>query len=213
MLLGEPISYFLFELLGLALFIVCLHYASKHRHLTTYAATNELIMFFIYGFCLEVIAVRNNFYSYGVFRFQVLETPLVIASGWAVIGFSVMWFSDALNSPEWVKPFSDAMLALLIDLSMDTIAIRDIYGLKGESSGMWNWGIPFDSEWFGVPYGNLISWWVIVFLMSSSLRLGRYANRWFATRFLSYTYPIFAMVSALLVFLVLLSLFVSHYLQ
>ncbi len=203
MLFGEPLSYFLFELMGLVLFIVCLTYGLEHKTKNE-SLVLELFAFLIYGFSLEAIAVANGFYSYGAFKLQVFDTQLVIALGWAVIGFSVMRFSDTLKTVEWVRPFCDASLALLIDLSMDAIAIRDSYTLNGETSAMWNWGIPLNSEWFGVPYGNLITWWVIVFLMSSALRLGRYSSRWFAKPWLPYLYPLLALTAALTVFLILL---------
>lgn len=152
-----------------------------------------------------------GFYAYGHFALQIWHTPLVIALGWAVIGFSAMWFSDSLNLPEWVKPFLDALFALLIDLSMDTIAIRDSYSSGGETLSMWNWGIPLDAEWFGVPYANLIGWWAIVFLMSSALRLGRYVSKWQAKKWLWLSYPLLSLLTALLVFLVLLMSFAGAF--
>jgi hypothetical protein len=56
----------------------------------------------------------------------------------------------------------DALFALNIDLSMDTIAIR---------LGFWNWAINLHSQFFGVPYGNFWAWFWVVFSFSAGLRL------------------------------------------
>jgi uncharacterized membrane protein len=58
----------------------------------------------------------------------------------------------------------DALLALLIDLSIDAIAIR---------RGYWQWTIPLNAGWFGVPADNLSAWMFVVFFFSLLCRLLR----------------------------------------
>jgi len=208
--LGEPLSYFLFEMMVLGLFLCCLWFGLRRQDIARVSFGLELLCFTIYGLCFESIAVASGFYQYAPFTFKIWQSPLVIGMGWAVIGVSVMWFTDKLNTSEWSRPFLDAALALLIDLSMDAVAIRDRYDFDGELLGMWNWGLPFqgswsEMEWFGVPFGNFVAWWAIIFMMSTMLRFGRYARRWYVNAsYLDWLYPILALVAALAIFLTLL---------
>ncbi|UCH26040.1 MAG: carotenoid biosynthesis protein [Trueperaceae bacterium] len=211
MVLGEPLSFFLFEVMVLFLLVVCLYFGVRKKRLPATSVVLELTVFIIYGLSLESIAVAAGFYEYAPFTVEVWLVPLVIGVGWGVIGFSAMWFSDSLNMPQWSKPFLDALLALLIDLGMDTVAIRDSYPFDGQNMGMWSWGLELDAQWFGVPYGNFLTWWVVVFIMSNSLRGGRYLALWFEKRWLTWIYPVIALTVALPVFLLLLLTFAGAF--
>jgi hypothetical protein len=76
---------------------------------------------------------------------------------------------------------------------------------------MWSWGLELDAQWFGVPYGNFLTWWVVVFIMSSSLRGGRYLVLWFEKRWLTWLYPLIALAVALPIFLLLLFTFAGAF--
>lgn len=215
-ILGEPVSFFLFEMIAFGLFVVCLVHGLRHRTLPGVAVGLELSVFVVYGLAFESIAVAAGFYSYGPFLFRVWHAPLVIGVGWAVIGFAVMSFSDSLNLPQWAKPFLDALLALLVDLGMDVVAIRDVYSFgtsnfEGRVSGMWNWGIPLNADWFGVPYANFMAWWLVIFIMSACLRGGRYVYGWFGKKWLAWVYPVAALMVALGIFLFLLLTFTEAF--
>ena len=62
----------------------------------------------------------------------------------------------------------DALLALNLDMSMDTVAYRMHF---------WNWDWsgtgrnPFTADWFGIPYGNFVGWITLVFSYSIISRL------------------------------------------
>jgi hypothetical protein len=62
----------------------------------------------------------------------------------------------------------DTLLALNIDLSMDTVAYR---------MHMWHWNWagtnlnPLTAQWFGVPFGNFFGWQIVVFGYSAFSRL------------------------------------------
>ena len=216
MILGEPVSYFLFEMLVFGLFAVCfihgcLVHGLRNSKLPGVAVGLELLVFVLYGLTFESIAVAAGFYTYAPFAFRIWHAPLVIGVGWAIIGYAVMGFSDSLNLPQWAKPFLDALLALLIDLGMDVVAIRDVYNFSGETLGMWNWGVPLNEMWFGVPYANFMAWWLVIFIMSASLRSGRYGCGWYGKRWLAWVYPVAALFVALGVFLFLLLTFTEAF--
>jgi hypothetical protein len=61
-----------------------------------------------------------------------------------------MRLTDALGVRRRYAPVVDSVLAILLDLSFDAIAIR---------MGLWTWrGIAPTDGWFGVPWGNFYAW-------------------------------------------------------
>ena len=102
-----------------------------------------------------------------------------------MIIYSAMLLSDQYRISWTIKPVFDAFTALVLDLSMDAIAIR---------LGFWNWGIPFNQEWYGVPFANLFGWIAVVFTFSFIIRFIRTLN---PKRFLKMTVADTGIVSIL----------------
>ena len=156
----------------------------------------EFFMIFIYGLLLETLDMRIfKTYHYGPeFRIWLGHVPVAIAWLWAMILSSSMAISDSWGLPAAIRPFADALLAVLIDLSIDAIAIR---------VGFWGWTIPLTEGWFGVPAGNLYAWMWVAFFYSfwaRAVRLREDRNktwRWayLILPFLSYAGLFLAMVS------------------
>ena len=107
-----------------------------------------------YGLLLELLDLRIfGTYHYGhATWWWIGDVPLYIPVLWAIIVHSSMLLSDRSGLPVWARPFLDGLLAVLIDVAVDAIAIR---------LGLWRWEIPLTDGWFGVPAGNLCAWmWV-----------------------------------------------------
>ncbi len=155
-----PSPYFMaFELLILALFLLCLQDAWRRGPWAGW----QLLAGALFGLLLEWATIQQlNAYEYGRFLVMLGPVPVVIGVAWGTIIYSVRAFSDSTDLPEWARPVLDALLALNIDLSMDAIAIR---------LGMWDWGRGLDYQYFGVPYNNFWAWFWVVFSFSLSLRL------------------------------------------
>ncbi len=155
-----PSLYFLaFELLVLALFLLCLRDALRRGPWAAW----QLLAGALFGLLLEWATIQQlNAYEYGHFLVMLGPVPMVIGVAWSTIIYSVRAFSDSTDLPEWSRPILDALLALNIDLSMDALAIR---------LGMWDWGRGLDYQYFGVPYNNFWAWFWVVFSFSLSLRL------------------------------------------
>jgi carotenoid biosynthesis protein len=90
------------------------------------------------------------------FVLAIDRAPLVIGLTWALIIAGAMRITDALGVRRRWAPFVDGVLAIMLDLAFDAIAIR---------IGLWTWrdhatGTPLSSEaaWFGVPAGNFYAW-------------------------------------------------------
>jgi hypothetical protein len=90
------------------------------------------------------------------------RAPIVIGLTWALIIAGAMRLTDALGVRRRYAPFVDAVLAIMLDLAFDAIAIR---------MGLWTWrGIGPGDGWFGVPAGNFYSWLFVTLAFSSLTR-------------------------------------------
>lgn len=165
--------YFLvLELLVLILFSLCL----RHAWGQGLAGVWQLLAGVVFGLLLEMATIQQlHAYQYAHFSLMVGDVPVMVGVAWGTIIYSVRLFSDSSNIPEWARPILDGLLALNIDLSMDAIAIR---------LGMWDWGLGFKAQYFGVPYANFWAWFWVVFSFSFGIRLltrrDDWVGRWLA---------------------------------
>ncbi len=190
----------LFEATSTLLFLAVVAHCLRHKQ---YRSVACILSGSLFGLVLEFMnVILFDTYSYSsLFLLQVFSppynVPLCIGLSWGVIIFSCMRISDKFGLPEWTRPFLDALLALSIDLSMDTIAVR----LDG---GFWRWtGIPMESAFsmngfYGVHYGNFVGWFLVVLIFSALVRFeakilhGRYRISPLVQGFYFLTLPIIA---------------------
>ncbi len=148
------------------LFILCFVHAKRN------SLQNVILLIsgIAYGVLLEWATIQQlDAYSYGTFTFMIADVPLMIGVGWGVILYSAMLFSNATKLPWMYRPILDGVLALNIDLAMDAVAIR---------FGMWDWGQPMNSDYFGVPFENFWAWFWVIFSFSLAFRvLDRFLKR------------------------------------
>jgi hypothetical protein len=181
-----PNTYFiLFELIIYAQFALCFRHASKH-------GTANILKLFTgaaFGVILEIATIRQlDAYHYGQFLVMVLDVPLCIGMAWSCIIYSTMEFSDGSSLPYWTRPILDGLLALNIDLALDTVAIR---------FGFWDWGQGLKFQYFGVPYANFWAWfWVVVFF-SLGYRLLSHRADWVGTWLSPFLGLIFGLIGVL----------------
>ena len=96
------------------------------------------------------------------------RAPLVIGLTWALIIAGAMRITDALGVRRRWAPFVDSVLAIMLDLAFDAIAIR---------MGLWTWReIPLTDGWFGVPAGNFYAWLFVTWAFSFFTRWLRDAS-------------------------------------
>ncbi len=157
------------ELCMYVLFTLCIIHAVKQgvRHVS------YLLGGLLFGLILEYVNVTSNMgYTYGkfivMFGRSPLDIPLCIGVGWGIIMYTAKLFTDSYRLPLWSAAALDTLLAISIDLSMDTVAYR---------LHMWHWnwngsGLnPLTADWFGIPFGNFFGWLMVVFFYSSISRL------------------------------------------
>lgn len=129
----------------------------------------EIVSCAVFGVILEAGDIYlGQAYSYNpAFFVKIAGVPVVIGLGWAVIVYCAMLLSDQYHIPWKLRPFMDALTAVILDLAIDTVAIR---------LGFWKWSIPLDQEFYGVPMENLIGWVVVVLAFSFVIRFIRTLN-------------------------------------
>jgi hypothetical protein len=183
----EKAAFIIFELLTILLFIACFWHAVGQKQ----GKVLELIFALIFGVFLEWMTIQQlEAYHYGEFFLMLDGAPICIGLGWAVIIYSGMEFVKHLEMPDYARPFLVGLLALNLDLAMDAIAIR---------LGFWNWVIPLDWQWFGVPWGNFWAWYIVVVSYSGFLYWFRHLHKQRGSAWLRNTYPLFAFLSAVVI--------------
>jgi len=166
----------------------------------------ELVSAVPYGLLLEQgdITIFGTYAYNQHFLLKLGAVPLVIALAWAMIINSCMFVSDAFGVSPRLAPFTDAILAIILDLSFDAIAIRQ---------GLWHWKLALTQGFFGVPAGNYYAWLFVAFGFSAWTRLNRRTDRrheggW---RQLLVPLPSYAtLLAALVPFIVLERAFFNH---
>ncbi|MEI6304521.1 MAG: carotenoid biosynthesis protein [Candidatus Taylorbacteria bacterium] len=184
------INYFLiFESLAFISFALVIAREIYHRN---YLRLFEIVSCAVFGMILEIgNTYLAHTYSYSTsFLFNLAHVPVAIGLSWAVIIYCVMLLSDQYNIPWHLRPFMDALGAVLLDMTMDIVAIR---------LGFWTWTIPLNTEWYGVPFENLVGWILVVLSFSFIIRFIRTLNpRRLLTIFIMVMSPFLSYIGLLL---------------
>ena len=91
------------------------------------------------------------------------DVPLYIPLAWGFIIATSRRLTDELPLVWWARPFADALFALLIDFSLDLVAIRLHF---------WYWhGVSLTDGFFGVPADNFLGWLLVTLTFSALTRL------------------------------------------
>jgi len=190
-----------FELTSVVMFIGIIGILGLKRK--DYWSILTIISGSLFGITLEFANVFiADSYNYSTeFLIQIgsapLNIPICIGLSWGLIIWACMNVSNRFKIPIWARVLLDGLLALTIDLSMDTIAIR----IEG---GLWTWkGIPLEpiptlNSFFGVNYGNFTGWFYVVVIFSLLLRMEEHFIREKINKWISFIYfgiiPFFAYI-------------------
>jgi hypothetical protein len=120
----------------------------------------ELVSAATFGLLLEEgdQLIFETYHYSSDFILSIDRAPVVIGLTWAVIIAGAMRVTDALGVRRRYAPVVDSVLAIMLDLAFDAVAIR---------IGLWTWrGIGADQGWFGVPAGNFYAWLFVTFAFS-----------------------------------------------
>lgn len=129
------------------------------------------------------------------FSFFILDTPLFIVFSWAIIIYGAKKITEFWPITKFAQPFTASLLVLMIDLSLDTVAIR---------LNFWTWrGYSLTDGFWGVPANNFLGWLLVSFtffaVYQNSDKIKKEINRLLFTL-------VFSFVSFLLLFNLITSL-------
>ncbi|MFN8529504.1 MAG: carotenoid biosynthesis protein [Anaerolineae bacterium] len=185
-----------FLLTGGFLFFVMKKHAERAPYLFL-----ELIALTIYASIYENMAVTQfHLYSYGPSLLMIGNVPISIPLFEGLVTLCALALLDYMRVPGWVKPVIVGFFAVLQDLSLDPVAVSQIFPVGGSVSGRWQWLIvqPGMASMFNEPIYNWSGWFLFTFLASSFLLIGRW---WFAKSkqqpVVGLVYPFAAVVAAL----------------
>lgn len=152
----------------------------------------KLISGALFGLALELLSTSvSQFYRYGDFYLYVGDVPMAIPLLWGILLRASQVISDDIGGTLWQMASRDALFMLMIDLSIDAVAIRD---------GLWSWSIRLDQGWFGVPYGNLCGWILVGLLFGVASRQIERTRRYADTLILLAPVPLTIAFGAFYVF-------------
>ncbi|MEM5878776.1 MAG: carotenoid biosynthesis protein [Candidatus Aenigmatarchaeota archaeon] len=149
--------FILIELGIIGLFLVTLFYILKKDK-------NEFYLFllsFAYAIFFENINIllslgKTGSYFYNEnFALYIFHVPVFVVMSWSIIIYSSKKIAQNLPIKWFSVIFVAPLLVLLVDLSIDIVAIRLFY---------WYWiGYEFNEGFFGVPANNYLGWLFVSF--------------------------------------------------
>ncbi len=194
-----PMPWLLMDILTLLItLVVVLVVVRKSRHPT--AILLECFSFvFLYASIFENFAVVNQWYVYGRSFLMIGDVPLsvpLIEMDVLVVG---LWLLKKMDIPNWCKPFVMGLLGMLQDLSLDPVAVRQVFTTQGVATGRWTWLLqPGMVNIYDIPVYNFPGWMLIMMYAAVYILIGRW---WFKRSgykpLVGYVYPLAALVLAL----------------
>ncbi|MBU5689780.1 MAG: carotenoid biosynthesis protein [Candidatus Aenigmatarchaeota archaeon] len=150
---------FIFVEFGIVLlFLVTLIYILKKDK----KELNFFIISVIYAILFENMNIilsqdqPGSYYYNKNFTFNILHVPLFVVLSWSIIIYSSKKISQNIPIKYYSTFFVSSLLVLMIDLSLDIVAIRLYY---------WYWnGYKFNEGFFGVPANNYLGWLLVSFV-------------------------------------------------
>ena len=155
---------------------------------------------FLYASIFENFAVVNGWYVYGRSLLMIGDVPLSVPLIEMDVLLMGIWLLDKMEIPAWCKPFIVGFLGMLLDFSLDPVAVNQIFAANGITSGRWTWLLqPGMVNIYGIPVYNFPGWMLIMLYSTIFVLLGR---AWFKRSgfkpIVGYVYPFLAMILALI---------------
>ncbi|MHA1673929.1 MAG: carotenoid biosynthesis protein [Promethearchaeota archaeon] len=174
----------IFEVMIIVIYAIAIGLLIKSRD---YTRIGELINGTIFGIMLEYLNIIffEGYLYHPDFWLQAGavpdNVPLVIGMAWGLLGICTRAIADRFDLPTVVTLLFATILAVTFDLYLDIVAVR----LEG---GFWVW-FGFPENWditniglYGVPWGNYIGWFSVMFYLGLfnhiTRRIDRPTRKW-----------------------------------
>ena len=160
----------------------------------------EFICFvFLDAAVFENFATLMGWYGYGRSILMIFNVPLTVPILEYLVIYSSLRILSAMNIRAWFKPVIVGVFGILADLSLDPLAVRQVFDTNERTIGRWTWYYASGSvNIFNIPVYNFSGWMLLCGYAAAFLLLGR---RWYRKSDYSFPvgclYPVLGMTAAL----------------
>ena len=147
----------------------------------------------------ENFATLMGWYGYGRSILMIFNVPLTIPILEYLVVYSALRMLGTMDIRTWCKPFVVGALGMLADLSLDPLAVRQVFQTQEGTIGRWTWHYAAGAvNIFNIPVYNFSGWVLLCGYAAAALLLGRWwywRSGWKNT--VGYIYPVLSMLLAL----------------
>ena len=160
----------------------------------------EFVCFvFLNAAVFENFATLLGLYGYGRSILMLFNVPLSVPILEYLVVYSSLRILNSMRIRTWCKPIIVGVFGLLTDLSLDPLAVRQIFETKESTIGRWTWYFePGAVNIFNIPVYNFSGWVLLCGYAAAFILLGRWWYKKSDFKFaVGYLYPVLGMLAAL----------------
>jgi hypothetical protein len=173
-----PASWLIADIVTLVASVAVFAFIIKKSAHPVSALLEGLGFMFLYAGIFENFAVVQGWYVYGRSLVMFADVPLSIPLMEMDVLLLALWMLDAMEMPQWAKPFVAGLMGMLQDFSLDPVAVRQIASPGGIISGRWTWLLPQGAaNIYGIPVYNWPGWMLIMLYAAVWISLGRFWHK------------------------------------
>ena len=160
----------------------------------------EFVCFvFLNAAVYENFATLMGWYGYGRSILMIFNVPLTIPILEYLVVYAALRLLGTMDIRTWCKPFIVGALGMLADLSLDPLAVRQVFRTQEGTIGRWTWYYATGAvNILNIPVYNFSGWVLLCGYAAAALLLGRWWYRksgWRSS--VGYIYPVLSMLLAL----------------
>lgn len=147
----------------------------------------------------ENFATLKGLYGYGRSVLMLFNVPLSVPILEYLVVYSSLRILGSMKIRTWCKPFIVGVFGMLVDLSLDPLAVRQVFETQERTIGRWTWFYDAGAvNIFRIPVYNFSGWVLLCGYAAAFLLLGRWWYRKSDYSFaVGYLYPVLGMIAAL----------------
>jgi hypothetical protein len=195
-----PIPWLLADILTLLISLLVIVFVVEKSRYPVPVLLEGFAFVFLYASIYENFAVVQGWYIYGRSLLMIGDVPLAVPLIEMDVLLMGIWLLEKMQIPDWCKPFIVGLFGMLLDFSLDPVAVRQIFTVQGITTGRWTWLLePGMVNIYGIPVYNFPGWMLIMLYGTIFVLLGR---SWFKRSgykpAIGYVYPFVALLLALI---------------
>jgi hypothetical protein len=187
------------DLIILVMAVVFIIFIIRKEEHSTVVLLEFICFVFLNAAVFENFATLMGWYGYGRSILMLFNVPLTIPILEYLVVYSSLRILGNMNIKTWCKPFIVGAFGMLVDLSLDPLAVRQIFNTHEGTIGRWTWYYnPGSVNIYNIPVYNFSGWMLLCGYAAAMILLGRW---WFKKsgykKIVGYVYPVLAMLVSL----------------